>query len=91
MVLSDLILGWSQLVTGHADSLIISYLKMLHVRFSPECVAVNPVCDGTFLKLKDVTDANGSPKASELSFTNAGNNFGINSLWEKQDCYSNTW
>lgn len=34
MVLSDLILGWSQLVTGHADSLIISYLKMIHVRFS---------------------------------------------------------
>lgn len=27
MVLSDLILGWSQLMTGHADSLIISYLK----------------------------------------------------------------
>lgn len=26
MVLSDLILGWSQLVTGHADSLIISYI-----------------------------------------------------------------
>lgn len=39
MVLSDLILGWSQLVTGHADSLIISYLKMLHVRFALKYMA----------------------------------------------------
>lgn len=29
MVLSDLILGWSLLVTGHADSFIISYIYIL--------------------------------------------------------------
>lgn len=48
MVLSDLILGWSQLVTGHADSSIISYLKMLHVRFSLWCVAVKWVMTAHF-------------------------------------------
>jgi len=55
MVLSDLILGWSHLVTGHADSSIISYLKMLHVRFSLLVYCCEIGHDGTFLILKDVT------------------------------------
>lgn len=48
MVLSDLILGWSQLMTGHADSLIISYFKMLRVRFSLKYVAVKVVMTAHF-------------------------------------------
>lgn len=41
MVLSDLILGWSQLMTGHADSLIISYLKdATCLRFSLRSMSV---------------------------------------------------
>lgn len=60
MVLSDLILGWSQLVTGHADSLIISYLKKLHVRFSLNILLWNELWRHILMS-KDVIDVICSP------------------------------
>lgn len=81
MVLSDLILGWSQLVTGHADSSIISYLKMLHVRFSLWCLAVKWVMTAHF-------NSEGSPWQTvaprEEPAQSTVVDFGINSLWENQ-------
>lgn len=50
MVLSDLILGWSQLVTGHADSLIISYLKDATCKICSVVYCCEVSHDGTFLK-----------------------------------------
>lgn len=78
MVLSDLILGWSLLVTGHADSFIISYIY-LRVRFSLYYIAVKWALAAHFYNTWcDCHQTNCSPK--NLSIVG----FGINSLWEKQ-------
>lgn len=83
MVLSDLILGWSHLVTGHADSSIISYLKMLHVRFSLFIVLLWNWSWRHIFNI-DGCDCHRYIVAPALIMSSVGDFFGISSLWEKQ-------